>query len=410
MTLPESLAPLRQHRFRVFFAGRTVSLLGTAMTPVALAFGVLQISDSAGDLGLVLAAQSIPMATFMLVGGVVADRFSRSRVLVVSHLGAALTQGAVAALLISGRAELWMLIVLEAMHGSVTAFTFPALQGVVPQVVRRESLQQANAMLAFARNAAYVVGPSAAGLLVVTVGPGWAIGADALSYAVAAALLSGLRLPAADRVERTSMLHDLRVGWSEFVGRTWVWVIVAAFGVLNAIHAGIWFTLGPPIAKRTIGEGAWGVVLSAEAVGFVVMSIILLRVTLRFPVRAGMIGITALALPMLVLGLRPETVPLVATAFVAGAGTEVFGIGWQTALQEHIPGEVLSRVSSYDALGSFVAIPVGQLLAGPLAEWFGARNVTVVGGLLFIVVAVSTLASPSVRSLRRAAAEPVAVA
>ena len=409
MKTPQSLAPLADARFRLFFAGRAVSQFGGSMTPVALAFGVLEISDSPGDLGRVLAAEGIALCGFRLFGGVVADRFSRSTVLVVSHLGSATTQAAVAALLISGRAELWMLIVLTALFGTVLAFTFPALQGVVPQVVPRGQLQRANAMLAFTLNTARVVGPSIAGVLVVTVGPGWAIAADALSFAVAAVLLGRLRLQAAERTVHTTMVHDLRVGWSEFISRTWVWVIVAAFGVLNAIHAGIWFTLGPPIAKLSIGEAQWGVVLSAEAVGFVVMSVILLRVTLRFPLRAGMIGITALAIPMLMLGLRPEVIPLVATAFVAGAGTEVFSIGWQTAMQQHIPGDVLSRVMSYDALGSFVAIPIGQLLAGPLAEWFGARDVIVVGALLFAGISVSTLASSSVRNLRHAPAdEPVA--
>lgn len=408
MRVPESLAVLRDDRFRLFFAGRVVSQFGSSMTPVALAFGVLEISDSAGDLGLVLAAESIPLCLFMLFGGVVADRLSRSTVLFVSNLGSAVTQGAVAGLLISGRAELWMLVVLMAAFGTLLAFSFPALQGVIPQVVPREHLQQANAVLAFARNTAFVVGPSLAGVLVVTIGPGWAIAVDALSFTIAAMLLGRLRLGAPERAARTSMVHDLRIGWSEFTARTWVWVIVAAFGVMNAIHAGVWFTLGPPIAKRTIGEGPWGVVLSAEAIGFVVMSLVLLRVSLRFPLRAGMIGISALALPMLMLGLRPEVIPLVATAFVAGAGTEVFGIGWSTALQEHIPGEVLSRVASYDALGSFVAIPIGQLLAGPLAEHFGAREVTVAGALIYTAVAASTLMSASVRGLRRAAPEPAA--
>src|SRR4028118_247661 len=121
------LAPLRDRRFRLLFAGRSVSMLGSAMAPVALAFAVLEISDSAAVLGIVLAARSIPMAGFMLLGGVVADRFSRSLVLRLSHVGAALTQGAVAVVLIAGVAELWMLVVLEFLNGTVVAFTFPAL-------------------------------------------------------------------------------------------------------------------------------------------------------------------------------------------------------------------------------------------------------------------------------------------
>ena len=409
MTLKGSLTPLRAGAFRWFFTGRAVSLLGNAMAPVALAFAVLDLTGKASDLGLVLAARSIPMAALMLLGGVVADRLSRSLVLQLSHLGGALTQGTVAVLLISGQAELWMLIGLEFANGTLLAFGFPALQGAIPQVVERRHLQPANAMLAFARNAALTVGPSVAGLLVVTVGSGWALAVDAVTFGIAAYCMGRLRLPAAERAEPSTMLSDLRVGWAEFTSRTWVWVIVAAFGVLNMIHAGVWFTLGPAIAKDTIGEGQWGLVLSAEAVGFFLMSLILLRVSLRHPVRAGMIGVTLLGVPMALLGLEPQVIALIATAFLAGAGGEVFGIGWQTALHEHIPGEVLSRVASYDALGSFVAIPIGQILAGPLAELWGTRDVVVAGAAIYIAVGLATLLSRSVRNLGRVIDEPEAV-
>jgi MFS family permease len=406
MRLADSLAPLRGAPFRWFFVGRAASLLGNAMAPIALAFAVLDLTGEASDLGLVLAARSIPMAGLMLVGGVIADRVSRSLVLQVSHLGAAVTQGAVAVLLISGGAELWMLIALEFANGTLFAFSFPALQGAIPQVTERRHLQQANAMLAFARNATMIVGPSIAGLLVVTVGSGWAIGYDAVSFVVAAYCMGRLRLPTLERAERTSMLHDLRVGWSEFTSRTWVWVVVVAFGVLNMIHAGVWFTLGPAVAKDTIGEGQWGLVISGEAVGFFVMSLILLRVSLRYPLRAGMIGVTALGLPMALLGLEPQVIALVATAFIAGAGGEVFGIGWQTAMHEHIPSDVLSRVWSYDAFGSFVALPVGQVLVGPLAALWGEREVVVGGAAIYIALGFATLLSKSVRNLERAVVEP----
>lgn len=406
MNLLDSLAPMRSAPFRWFFAGRAASLLGGAMAPVALAFAVLDLTGNASDLGVVLAARSIPMVALLLIGGVVADRLSRSLVLLVSHVGAAATQGAVAVLLLTDTAELWMLVGLEFANGTLVAFTFPALQGAIPHIAERRHLQQANAMLAFARNATLIVGPSVAGLLVVTVGSGWAIGYDALSFAVAAYCMARLRLPALERSEPTSMLHDLRVGWTEFVSRTWVWVVVAAFGVLNLIHAGVWFTLGPTIARDTIGEGQWGLVLSAEAVGFFVMSLVLLRVSLRYPLRAGMIGVTALGLPMALLGLEPHVIALVASAFLAGAGGEVFGIGWQTALQEHVPGEVLSRVASYDALGSMAAVPIGQILAGPLAALWGTREVVVAAAIVYIGLGLATLLSGSVRNLERAVDEP----
>lgn len=390
---------LQDIRFRWFFGGRALSFLGSSMVSVALAFAVLDITDSAGALGVVLAARSVPQAAFMLVGGVVADRFSRSTVMVVSNLLSGCTQCGAAWLLISGNAEVWNIAVVEAVNGTVAAFTFPAMTSVVPMVVDRVHLQQANALLAFTRNGAFILGPSIAALLVVTVGAGWAIAFDGFSYLASAYCMGRLRLPSSVRLESTSMLVDLRVGWSAFVEKTWVWVIVAAFGALNMIHAGVIFTLGPVIAKDTFGEGGWGAVLSAEAVGFLLMSLVLMRLSLRRPLRAGMTGMLALGLPMLMLGIAPAVVPLVAMSFLAGAGTEVFSIGWTTALHEHVPNDVLSRVSSYDALGSFVAIPAGQLLAGPLATAFGARDVAVAGGIVYLVLAASTLLSPSVRNL-----------
>lgn len=401
MTLKESFSPMRTAAFRWFFVGRAASLLGNAMAPIALAFAVLDLTGKASNLGLVLAARSIPMAGLMLLGGVIADRFSRSQVLVLSHVGAAITQGAVAVLLISGSAELWMLIGLEFANGILVAFSFPALLGAIPQVTDRSHLQQANALLAFARNAAFIVGPSIAGLLVVTVGSGWAVGYDAVSFLLAAYCMGRLRLPAMARAAATSMVHDLRVGWSEFTSRTWVWIVVAAFGGMNMILGAVWFTLGPAIARDTVGEGNWGLVLSAEAAGFFVMSLILLRVSLRFPLRAGMISVATLGIPMAMLGLEPQAMPLVAAAFVAGAGTELFGIGWQTALQEHVPGEVLSRVASYDALGSIVALPIGQILAGPLALLLGTREVVIAGAIGYVGLGLSTLLSRSVRNLGR---------
>jgi MFS family permease len=343
------------------------------------------------------------MVLLMLMGGVVADRLSRSMVLKISNLGAAVTQGTVAVLLLSGHPPLWSIIVLEFANGAILAFTFPALQGIVPQVTPREHLQQANALMAMARNATMIVGPSVAGLVVVTIGSGWAIGFDAFTYLVAALCMGRLRVPAMERSGGSSVVHDLRVGWTEFSSRTWLWLIVAAAAVLVCVQVGVVSTLGPAIAKDTIGKGPWGLVLSAEALGFLLVSVLLLRVSFRYPLRVGMIGLGMPAVMMLLLGVHPTTLPLLAAGFVSGMGSEIFGIGWTTALQEHIPLESLSRVSSYDALGSFVAMPVGQILAGPMASWFGPDKVAIGGGIVFAATSLATLASPSVRNLQRVA-------
>ena len=414
MTWRDSFSPLRNASFAWYFASRTTDTLGTMMAGVALAFAVLELTDSATALGQVLAAHTIPLVVFLLYGGVLADRFPRTLVLQSSNLLAAASQGTLAFLVITDRAELWMFLVLAAVNGTADAAGFPAMAGMVPQLVPRSELQPANALLSLTRGGLTVIGPSLSATLVVTVGPGWGLAANALTWLLSALLLLKVRVPPKPpRAEQTSTFQELREGWSFFVATTWLWVVVLAFGFLNAIHVGAWFTLGPPRAKDTIGEQGWGLVLSAESAGLVVMTLILLRVRLRRPLLLGMLGVSFLGVPLIALGARPDLALLVVLAFVAGAGIELFTMGWNLAMQENVEDEMLSRAYSYDALGSFVAMPVGQLVFGPLGDAFGFRTVLVVSGIATIVISLLTLLSRSVRTLDRpgsvagAAAEPV---
>jgi MFS family permease len=400
----ESFGVLKQANFRWFFLARLVNLVGSLMAPIALAFAVLDIEDSASALGYVLAARSIPLVVFLLIGGVIADRFSRTAVMQWSNVLSALTQGTVALLVISGHAELWQVIALEAVNGTVSAVGFPAMASVTPQLVDRKDLQSANVLLSMSRGALAVVGPSVAALLVVTIGSGWALGIDAATWLVSALMLRRVRIPPPQRAEGehpAGVIREIKEGWSLFVGTTWLWVVVVAFGLLNAIHAGAWYTLGPALAKDTFGPRGWGFVVSAEAVGLLAMTFVLLRVKFTRPLRAGMIGCLLFSGPLLMLGLDPKVGPLVVAAFLAGAGIEVFGLAWNLAMQENIDEGMLSRAYSYDALGSFVAIPIGQLLYGPLGEWFGYRPVLVTSAFLYAGIVLLTLSSRSVRTLSR---------
>jgi len=410
VTWRQAVGVMGQRRFAWYFAARTVSTAGTAMAPVALAFAVLHLTDSGGALAQVLTARTAAMVLFLLVGGVVSDRMSRTTVLQLAHGLTAVTQGTAAVLVISGHADLWMLTGIEALNGAASAFTFPAIAGIVPLVIDRGRLQPANALLAFSRSGLTVVGPAVAGLLVVTVGPGWALAFDAATYLIAILCLWRVKLPARDPVsapERTSMWAELRDGWSEFASRTWLWVVVVVFGLLNAIHFGALGVLGPLVSSRApaLGADGWGLALSAEALGTVVATVLMLRLSVRHPLRVGMIAIAAIAVPIVMLGLSPSTWPLVLAMFVAGSGTEMFGVGWSTAMQQHIPEAVLSRVSSYDALGSFVAMPLGSMVFGLLADRIDPEAVLVVSGILYAALALGTLASRSVRNLRN---DPVA--
>jgi MFS family permease len=398
-----ALAPLREPRFRWYFLSRLVNLAGTTMAPVALAFAVLEVSDSPGSLGLVLAAHSIPQVVFLLAGGVVADRLGRTLVIQVSNVGAGISQAVLAGLLLSGHAELWHFVALSVVNGTLSAMSMPALAGIVPALVRREQLQPANVLISMTRSALAILGPSVAAALVVTVGPGWALAADAATWIAAAALLAPVRLPARDRSgAQPSMVRELAEGWTFFRRTTWLWVVVLAFGVLNAIHAGGLDTLGPVLANDTdIGAHGWGLIMSAQAVGLFTMTLLMLRIPLQRPLFWGMLGVAVFGVPLVVMGLHPQTAWVMAAAFLAGMGIELFSLGWNLAMQEHVPDEMLSRAYSYDMLGSFIAIPVGQLAFGPLAAAFGVRDVLVVGGLVYLAVALLTLSSRSVRDLQR---------
>ncbi|MBA2464483.1 MAG: MFS transporter [Nocardioidaceae bacterium] len=404
MSWKKSFEPLRNRNFAWYYASRFSDTLGTMMGGVALAFAVLDITDSATALGQVLAAHTIPMVLFLLFGGVIADRFPRAVVLQVSNLLAATTQGLLAFLVITDQAELWMFIVLAALNGAGDALGFPAMASMVPALVPRGQLQPANALLSLSRGSLTVVGPTIGALLVVTVGPGWALAANALTWLVSAGLLTPVKIPARppqDKDEATSTIQDLREGWTFFIGTTWLWVVVLAFGFLNAIHTGAWFTLGPAVAKQTIGEQGWGFVLSAESAGLLLMTILLLRVKLRRPLLIGMLGCSLMSVPMVILGIEPQVLALVAVALVAGAGIEVFSMGWNLAMQENIDDRMLSRAYSYDALGSFVAMPIGQLVYGPLGEAFGYRDVLLWSGIAYAVIALLALTSGAVRNLDR---------
>lgn len=400
-----ALAPLRDRRFRWFYASQAVDLWGTTMAPVALAFAVLAIDDSAVALGQVLAARSIPTVLLLLLGGVIADRFGRRLVIQVSNGVSAASQAAAAALVITGHAELWHLVVIAAVNGTADAANFPATQAVVPQLVPRSQLQAANALLATTRGALLAVGPTTAAALVVTVGPGWALAVDALTWLAALLLLLPVDVPRRVREATTSVLHDLREGWTVFSGTAWLWQVVLSFALLNAIIAGAWHTLGPPRALDTIGAVGWGYVLSSFAVGLVVGGIVMMRVRIRRPLRAGMLGCTLFAAPLLVLGLDPVLPLLVTCAFAAGVGMELFGVGWSLAMQENISEDKLARAYSYDALGSLVAVPVGQLTFGPLAAWLGLRPVLIGAAAAYALVCLAALGSRSVRTLERAPAD-----
>lgn len=399
---PLSLAP-----FRWLLAARTTAIVGNAVAPLALAFAVLDLTGSAADLGLVVAARSIANVAMLLFGGVVADRLPRGAVLVGSSVAAALTQGAIAALVLTSTASIPILVLLGVVNGAVAAVSLPAAAALVPETVPASLLRPANALLRLGLNGGSIVGASAGAVVVAAVGPGWGLAIDAAAFAVAAVLFSRLRLPVMAPTDaapdgHSSVWDDLREGWREFASRRWVWIVVLQFAVLNAAFVGATTVLGPLVADERFGRGAWGLVIAAQTAGLALGAVIALHWHPRRALGIGVAAMALAALPAAALGLTP-IVPVLVVAFaIGGVAIELFAIAWDQSLQTHVPRAALSRVYSYDMVGSFVAVPLGEVAVGPIAEAVGAPPVLLGCAAVIVVATLAASCSRSVWSVRAA--------
>ena len=409
--VPYWFGALQEREFALLFLARTVSLFGSAITPIALAFAVLRLTGSASDLGFVLAARVVPQILFLLVGGIWADRLPRHLVMVGSNIANGVTQAATAALLLAHSASVWQLAVLQAANGAAFAFFLPASTGLVPQVVSAARLQQANALLRISINGSQIGGAAIGGVLVATIGASGALLVDTCTFFGSAALLALMRLPRGQRLPARNFVVELREGWQAFRSRAWLSAMVAQVSLVNAAQRGPFLVLGPVVAARHLGGAtAWGLILSAQAGGLFLGGVLGLRFRPQRPLLACTWLVFALALPLLALGLTLPTIAVAAAAVVSGVAIEVFGVLWDTTVQEQVPADVLSRVSSYDQLGSFSLIPIALALAGPLASAVGV-SATLFGAAAIVVLATAPiLLLEDVRAIRRSAPRPEAEA
>jgi predicted MFS family arabinose efflux permease len=402
--LPQSFDVLRRREFRLLFGGQAVSVLGDRMVAVALAFAVLEIGGSASDVGLVLAAGVFPLVGSVLVGGVVADRSSRRAVMVVADLVRVASQGTMAALLIAGAAEVWVLALLAGVTGTATGFFSPASTGLLPEVVPAADLQQANALRSSAVSMGQILGPLAAGVLVAAAGAGWAMAADAVTFGVSAVCLAMLRVPTRVAAQASSFVADLREGWAAFRSRRWVWTVVAYFAFGNLLW-GAWNALGPIVADRDLGgAAAWGTVLATVGVGALGGSLLATQVKPRRPLVFFVLTDGVFALPLAFLAAATPVPLLACGALLSGAGTTLGISVWESTLQRHIPGESLSRISSYDWFGSLAFAPLGLAIWAPVSAAIG---ISVSLWLAFGLSVAATLALLTVPDIRHLPAPPV---
>ena len=397
-----TLAPLAERGFRLLFLSRTVSFIGNAFATTAIAFAVLDVTGSKADLGYVLAARATPQVVFLLVGGVWADRLPRHLVMVGSNVVSGASQAVLAVLLLTDSAQFNELIVLAAINGASSAFFFPASSGIIPQTVPAGLLQPANALLRLGLNASSISGAALGGLVVAATSPGWAIAVDSLTFFAAAVLISLLRLPPRDRQPGSRFFAELGQGWLEFRSRTWLWAIVLQFAIVNAAWTGSTNVLGPAVAKEHFGgAAAWGAILAAESIGLVCGGLVMLRLRPQRMLLAATFGILLLPLSPLSLAFPLALPAVVVACFLAGVGVESFGVLWDTTMQQEIPAEKLSRVYSYDALGSFALIPVGFAAAGAISAAIGTKATFFGATALIIGATLLVLLIRDVRTLER---------
>ena len=392
--------PLTGTAFRLLFAGQAISALGDRLVPVALAFAVLDLTRSPTDLGIVFAAQTAPLLVFVLIGGVWADRLPRQRVMMASDAVRAIAQGLSGALLLAGVAHVWQLAALQALYGGAEGFFGPAATAVVPQTVDPSSLQQANALLGLSRNVAEVLGPALAGVIVATLGPGWGLAVDAATFVASAVCLGFMRVSGVLTAARTSTFAELRAGWRAFRARAWLWVTVVFFTLFIAFVFSPLQVLGPQVALLSLGGPvAWAAISTALGVGAVLGGVLGLRWRPRHPLRVAFVAFLIAGPALFVLlAARAPLALILAAALIDGASGTLFNVFWFTALQRDVPATELSRVSSWDYLGSLALQPIGLAASGPVAAAIGISTTLYAAGGLSLLLVLAVLAVPAVRN------------
>ena len=406
--LRDLTAVLRHRDFRLMWTAQSLSVIGDQIVTVALALFIIDLTGSATDLGLVLAAHSLPLVGFILVGGIWADRLPRHRVVVVTDLIRFALHGLLAILIFADVVRIWEVVVISALFGTAEAFYRPAATALLPQTVPEGEIQEANALTTMSNNVGEFVGPALATVLVLGAGAGTAFALDAATFIVSAALIIRVR-PRRRAVVleeepgvAAGWREELRAGFREVRSRTWVWATLLSFCVAVFIGLAPWYVLGPLVATEQYGDIAvYGAVAAVFGAGTIIGSLIGIRWRPRYPMRMAMICVCALPLSQIAYAAGIADLILYPTILIGGIGLALFDVWWLTALAERIPPDRLSRVTSYDWLVSLGLVPLGFLLAGPLATEFGAVAMMLIGSVIALVALLAALIPRETRNLRR---------
>ena len=414
--LRDLLRVLRHRDFRLLWLANSASVVGDRIVTVALALFVIDLTGSATDLGLVLAAYSVPLIGFLLVGGVFADRLPRHLVVVVTDLVRFALHALLAVLIVTGEVRIWHLVVIGVLFGTAEAFYRPAATGLLPQTVPEDEIQEANAVTGMFQNIAEFAGPALATLLVLGFSPAAAFAIDAATFLVSAALLVRVRprdrgATAEPAAVAPTVWADVREGFHEVRSRSWVWATLASFCVALFVALAPLFVLGPIVAREQYGDLAvFGYVFAAFGGGTILGSLVAIRWRPRYPMRQGMIFVLIWPVAIALYASGAPLALVVPAMVLAGSFIALFDVWWLTALAERIPPDKLSRVTSYDWTVSLGLVPLGYVLAGPAADAFGATEVLLGGSAIAFVAFALGLLPRGTRMLERLDVAPAAVA
>ncbi|MFF9481617.1 MFS transporter [Streptomyces sp. NPDC014733] len=391
--------------YTILTAATVISGLGHSGALIAAAFAVLGAGGSATDVGLVAAARTVPLVALVLVGGALADRLPRHRVMVAANALSCVSQGGFALLVLTGEPRLWQMALLAALGGTGQAFFAPASEGMVLASVSGEHTSRAFAVYRMGMNGANIGGAALGGALIAAVGPGWVLAADAAAFAGAGALRAFLRVgEVPPRTGDGGLVRSLREGWREVISRPWLWSVVVQFAVVNAVIAAAEAVYGPLVADAHLGgPGPWGVALGAFGAGTLAGALLMTHYRPRRLLLTGSLCIFPLALPSAALAVPLPAGWLTVVMGLTGVSVEIFSVTWMTALHQEIPEEKFSRVSSYDWLGSLAGIPLATALAGPVQEAVGLHAALWGCAGVVVLLTAAVLCVPDVRRLTRRA-------
>ncbi len=398
-------------RYRFLLTARAISNIGNGMSPVALAFGVLGLPGSTpASLSLVTTAQMVPIVVFLLIGGVVADRFGRAQVVGTTDIIGSIAVGVSAILFLSGHATVPLLCVIAVIIGILNALWWPAFAGLLPEIVPPELISPALSIQGLSANLGFTIGASIGGAIVSIFGAGWAILLDAASFMIAGLLVLQLKNAATSSAtdeHRESMLAQLKEGWKEFSSRRWLVTLVISFAFINMCFEGFIGVLAPVQMKEQLGGAKdMGLMLFAFGLGSISGVLVSLKFRPKFPLRVAMMSMPVVGLFVLAVAIPLPLWIIAIVAVGAGISFDLFFVLWMTTFQTQIPQEALSRVSSYDAFGSMLFAPIGLLVAGPLAQWIGARDALFIAGSIVLLASFGSLLVRDIRDIESVVNQP----